>query len=68
MSVLCIGDKDSAADADTGDGRGRGVMPVLELYEGAGGEGRAGERDECRMDRAFGAAKGEDVTLRSMQA
>ena len=68
MSVLCIGDKDSAADADTGAGRGRGVMPVLELYEGAGGEGRAGERDECRMERAFGAAKGEDVTLWSIQA
>jgi hypothetical protein len=59
MSVIWIGDKDCAADADEGD---------LELDEGAGGVGRAGDRDECRMERAFGAAKGEDVTLWSMQA
>ena len=38
------------------------------MDEGAGGVGRAGDRDECRMERAFGAAKGEDVTLWSMQA
>jgi hypothetical protein len=61
MSVVRMGDSDEAKDpASAGDGRGgaRADMLELRLEAGVGGEGRAGEREECRMERALGAAKG----------
>jgi hypothetical protein len=59
MSVLEIGESDDAADAaaDTGEGSGSAELVGAELELTARGEAAAGDREECRIDRAFGAAR-----------
>jgi hypothetical protein len=59
MSVLEIGESDDAADAaaDTGEGSGSAELFGVGLEQTARGEAAGGDREECRIDRAFGAAR-----------